>query len=84
MDMGPLTPGSACQKKVHASGPTQQQKKAFILEVCARGQGSRVKVKAPTRRAPGQKAEAEESIQRGGPDVVLDSAVTDGEGQRSR
>lgn len=42
--------------------------------------GSRVKVKAPSRRAPGQKAEAEESIQRG--DVVLDSAVTGGEGQR--
>lgn len=72
-----MSKNSACIRSHPAA------KKAFILEVCARGQGSRVTVKAPTRRAPGQKAEAEESIQRGGPDVVLDSAVTGGEGQRS-
>lgn len=49
MDMGPLTPGSACQKQVHAFGShpaAPPKKKAFILEVCARGQGSRVEVKA--------------------------------------
>lgn len=76
--MGPLTPGSACQKNscMHP-GPPSSKKSFHIGSLC---QGSGVQGQR-SRRAPGRKAEAEESIPRGGPDVVLDSAVTGGEGQ---
>lgn len=71
-------------KKVHASGPTQQQKKLSYWKFVpgVRGPGSR------SRRRPGEplvkKLRLRSQFPRGGPDVVLDSAVTGGEGQRSR